>query len=40
MKWFIEHEKEMFVVSMLTILVMFALLNVYIAWVMFKSNKK
>tara|TARA_R110000851_G_C12645151_1_gene519517 strand:+ start:382 stop:504 length:123 start_codon:yes stop_codon:yes gene_type:complete len=40
MEWFIKHEKEMFVVAMLTILVLFALVNVFIGWQMFKNNKK
>lgn len=40
MKWFIEHEKEMFVLAMLVILVLFALVNVFIGWQMFKNNKK
>jgi hypothetical protein len=40
MKWFIEHEKEMFVVAMLLILIMFGLLNVFIGWQMFKNNNK
>ena len=40
MEWFIKNEKEMFVVAMLTILVLFALVNVFIARQMFKNNKK
>ena len=40
MEWFIEHEKEMFLVSMLVILVLFSLVNVFVGWQMFKNNKK
>lgn len=40
MAWFLENEKELFLAAMLTILVLFALLNLFIGYIMFKNSKK
>ena len=40
MKWFIVHEKLiMFLVSMLGIFILFAFVNLFIGWQMFKASK-